>query len=324
MANGFIRLPTLAFPVVPNPPAGRFYVGFDSTSNHLTIQDSAGVVTDIQSGATYTDPQAVAAIQAAIIAAADEPEPQSDDFLYLRDVSGVDFNKVTKLALQKLDMDRFFQLASDFWGTVSGEFTQFISGTGASVQTGTYGQDAINNAIGVTQVDTGTTATGRAGLGSVSGAIFKPTLAKLKAAMRLAIEAVSSPTETFTVRCGLGDFFTLGTDGTNGLFFRYTDLVNGGRWQAVARAGGVDLTVVDTGVSPDLDFHIMEVELDEDGQEARFSIDGVVVATINAPALPGIANAMGGGFQIVKSIGTTQRNMSCDWLKLSAERSAAR
>ena len=324
MANGFIRLPTLAFPVVPNPPAGRFYVGFDSTSNHLTIQDSAGVVTDIQSGATYTDPQAVAAIQAAMIAATNEPDPQSDDFVYLRDVSGSDFNRVSKLALQKLDMDRFFQLASDFWGTVSGEFTQFISGTGASAQTGTYGQDAINNAIGVTQVDTGTTATGRAGLGSVSGAIFKPTLAKLKASIRLALEAISTPTETFTVRAGLGDFFVAGLDGTNGLFFRYTDLVNGGKWQAVSRAAGVDLTVVDTGVTPDLDFHVLDVELDEDGQEARFSIDGTVVATISAPALPGIANAMGAGFQIVKSLGLTQRNLSCDWMKLSAERSAAR
>lgn len=325
MANGiFNSVGVTSFPVTPNPAAGTYYFGIDSTDGHLKVQNSSGVVTDYQSGASYSDSDAVDAIRTEMIAATNESEPASDDFLYLRDVSGSDFNKVTKLNLQKADPERLFQLHSDFIGTISGEFTQYINGTGASVQTGTYGQDATNNALGVTQADTGTTATGRSGLGLVSGAIAKPTIARLLWCARTAIEAVSSVSETFTVRQGLGDFYTSGTDGTNGLFFRYTDLVNGGRWQCVSRAAGADLTVVDSGVSPDLDYHVYEVDLAEDGQSCLFKIDGSVVATINAPNLPTIANAMGAGFQIVKSVGTTQRNMDVDFMIIRMERSAAR
>jgi len=323
--NGiFNSVGVASFPVVPNPAAGTFFFGVDATDGHFKVQNSAGVVVDYQSGASYSDPDAVAAIDAAIIAAIAENDPASDDFVYLRDVSASTFKKASKRSLQKLDMDFLFQLASDFWGTVSGEFTQFISGTGASVQTGTYGQDAINNAVGVTQVDTGTTATGRAGLGTVSGAIWRPTLAAYKARFRVALEAVSSVVETFVARIGMGDFFSGAGDGTNGLFFSYTDLVNGGRWLAVSRVAGVTVASVDTGISPDLDYHVYEVQLDSDGQNARFYIDGVLVATISSPNLPGVANAMGAGTKIEKTVGTSQRNMSHDWIALSAERSAVR
>lgn len=323
--NGiFNSVGVAAFPVVPNPAAGTFYFGIDVTDGHFKVQNSAGVVVDYQSGASYSDPDAVAAINAAIIAASAENDPATDDFVYLRDVSASTFKKASKRALQKLDMDFLFQLASDFWGTISGEFTQYISGTGASVQTGTYGQDAINNAVGVTQVDTGTTATGRAGLGTVSGAIWRPTLAAYKSCFRVALEAVSSVAETFVARIGMGDFFAGAGDGTNGLFFSYTDLVNGGRWLAVSRVAGVTVASVDTGISPDLDYHVYEVQLDADGQNARFYIDGVLVATISSPNLPGVANAMGAGTKIEKTVGTGQRNMSHDWIALSAERSAVR
>ncbi len=325
MANGIINLVGVtSFPVTPNPASGTFYVGIDSTDGHLKKQNSSGVVTDYESGSSYTDSDAVDAINTAIIGAVNEPEPQSDDFLYMRDISGSDFNRVTKLNLQKADPDRLFQLHSDFIGTIAGEFTQYIGGTGASVQTGTYGQDATNNAMGVTQVDTGTTAAGRAGLGLVSGAVFRPTLGEFIHCARLALEALSSVTETFVARTGIGDFYTVSGDGTNGLFFKYTDLVNGGRWQAVSRAGGVDLTVVDTGVSPDLDYHVYEVMLAEDGQTCLFKIDGATVATITAPNLPTIANVMGAGFNILKTIGIVQRNMSCDWMIIRFSRSTAR
>jgi hypothetical protein len=326
MANGIFNAIKVAggFPVAPNPAAGTIYFGVDAVDGHFKIQTESGTVIDLQSGASYSDPDAVAAIQAAIDAATAELDPASADYLYLKDVSANAFKKVTKRALQKFDMDFLFQLASDFWGTISGEFTQYVSGTGASAQNGTYGQDAINNAIGVTQVDTGTTATGRAGLGTVTGAIWRPTLAKYKAAFRIALEAVSSVAETFVARIGMGDFFSVAGDGTNGLFFSYTDLVNGGRWLAVSRVAGVTVASVDTGVAPDLDYHVYNVELDQDGQNARFYIDGALVATISAPSLPAVGNPIGAGTKIEKTVGTGQRNMSHDWIALSAERSAVR
>lgn len=325
MANGiFNSVGVTSFPVTPNPASGTYYFGIDSSDGFLKVQNSSGVVTNYGSGASYTDADAVQAIQDAITAAVLESNPASDDLLYMKDVSGSDYNSVKKVDLQKADPDRFFQLWSDFLGTANGDFTTFFAGTGASVQTGTYGIDATNNALGVTQVDTGTTATGRSGLGTISGTVMRPTIADLFWCGRTAIEAVSTVTETFKVRQGLGDFFTGGTDGTNGLFFRYTDLVNGGRWQCVSRAGGVDLTVVDSGVSPDLDYHVYEVYLSEDGTTCLFKIDGATVATINSPNLPTIANPMGAGFQIIKTVGTGQRNMDVDWMIVRLQRSSVR
>jgi hypothetical protein len=313
-----------AFPVVPNPAPGTIYFGVDNVDGHFKVQDSAGVVTDYQSGASYSDPDAIAAINAAILASSELIDPNVDDIVYIYDSIAASYKKIKRINLLKRKVDRFFSLFSDFMGSINGEFTQYISGTGASVQNGTYGQDAINNALGVTQVDTGTTATGRAGLATVTGAILSPTLARLTYEARHALEAISTITDTFIVRCGLGDFFTLGTDGNNGLFFSYTDLVNGGKWLAVSRVAGVTVTAVDTGRSPDLDYHLYRVDLNEAGTIARFYIDDILVATINSPNLPGIANKMGAGFQIVKTAGLTQRNFSTDHMLIQVERSVAR
>ncbi len=326
MANGIYHtVGVTAFPVTPNPEANTFYLGFDlNNSGHLSIQNNAGTVIDLQSGSSYSDVDAVDAINTAILASAELVHPSVDDLLYIRDAIANDYKKIKRINLLKQRLNRFFSIGSDFIGTIAGEFTQYISGTGASVQNGVYGQDAVNNAIGVTQVDTGTTATGRAGLGTVTGALFSPTLSRIKYTGRHALEAISTITDTFIARIGLGDFFRVGTDGTNGLFFSYTELVNGGRWLAVSRVGGATVNSVDTGVAPDLDYHLFDVILDENGLQARFYIDDVLVATINTPTLPAISNKMGAGFQIVKSVGLVQRNLSTDHMLVELERSTER
>lgn len=324
-ANGIINATRVtSFPVTPNPAPGTVYYGVDNTDGFFKVQDSTGLVTNYGSGASYSDADAVQAIQDAIIAASIKVEPAMEDRVYLRDVAGNDFNAGTVRGLQKTNVDKLFTLQSDFLGTVAGEFTSFSSGTGASQQNVNLFQDAINNAIGVTQMDTGTTATGRQGLGLVAATVLTPTLAKYTFEVRAALESISTPTETFTARHGLGDFYTVGGDGTNGLFFSYTDLINGGRWLAISRSGGTTIQSVDTGVSPDLDMHVYRVELDEDGQQSRFYIDGALVATINAPSLPALANRMGAGTMIQKTLGTSQRNMSLDWMKIEADRTAVR
>jgi hypothetical protein len=323
--NGVIDVGLVtSFPILPNPEVGSVYIGVDATDGHLKIQNSSGVVVDYQSGAVYEDADAVAAINAAILAATSKDNPAMQDVIYLYDSVAAAFRKSTKSSFLKGNVERFFKIETDFVGTLLGDLTSYTSGTGASNQNGTYGQDATNNAIGVTQSDTGTTATGRSGLGTVTGAVFSPTLSKVIYEGRHALEALSSITETFTFYCGLGDFFTGTTEGNNGLFFSYTDLINGGRFLIKSRVAGVDVRTVDTGISPDLDYHIFRVELDESGVEARFYIDAVLVGTINDPDLPGIAHKMGAGFMIKKTLGTTQRNMDSDYVYIESSRSSSR
>lgn len=48
MSDGLIDISGVSsFPVAPNPSAGTFYMGIDSTDGHFKIQNSAGVVTDL-------------------------------------------------------------------------------------------------------------------------------------------------------------------------------------------------------------------------------------------------------------------------------------
>lgn len=320
-----IYVGTRAFPISPNPQAGDHYLGLDTAnSNRLTRQDSAGVVKDLESGLSYTDADAVDAINTEITTVASKAAPASADYVYLRSIADSAFRRATKASLQQPDVQRYWTVSTDFISTVTGDFTGFIAGSGASSQTATYGQDLTENAVGVTESDTGTTSTGRAGIGLISGVLLRPTWGRLRYQGRHAVNNLSSVAETYVLRIGLTDSYITSGDGTNGLYFRYTDLINGGRWQAVSRAGGVDLIAVDTGVSPGLDYAVFEVELNSDNTAATFRIDGAVVATINAPNLPAPSNAFGAGFKIEKTVGATQRNLYSDFISVEMERTTAR
>jgi hypothetical protein len=323
-----IYVGTRAFPITPNPQPGDHYFGMDTANgNRITRQDSNGVVKDLESGLSYTDADAVDAIQTDIRNSTQIGirDITLDDEVYIRNVATDTFFKARVRDLQRKNLDQYFQIFDDFIsGTATSVFSSFVSGSGASHQTGTYGQDLTELAIGVLQSDTGTVSSSRAGLGTVSGAVFRAGAARFLYQARHALEQLSSVTETFVFRCGLTDNFTTSGEGTNGLYFRYTDLQNGGRFEAVSRVAGVEIQAVDTGFAPDLDYHIYEVELSENGQTCRFYIDNALVATISAPNLPGGGNPFGAGFKIEKTVGTAQRNMDTDWMRIVVERSAAR
>lgn len=325
---GVIYLGTQSFPVTPNPAVGDHYLGLDSANSfRLTRQDSAGVVKDLESGLSYTDADAVAAIKTEIAGATQIPLSSLavEDELYLRNVLSGNFFKARIKDIQRTNPNKFSQVFDDFiGGSATSVFTSAQSGTGASSQAGTYGQDLTEHAIGVLQSDTGTTSTGRAGLGTVSGLVARAGAARFVYEGRHALEALSTLTETFTMRLGLTDSFLGAGEGTNGMYFRYTDLQNGGRWEAVSRVAGVEVQAVDTGISPDLDYHLYRVEISENGQTATFYIDDVLVATIVAPNLPGGGNPFGAGYKIEKNVGASQRNVSTDWMRFVVERSAER
>lgn len=323
-----IYLGNRPFPITPNPQPGDHYLGLDSANNNrLTRQDSTGAVNDLESGMSYNDTDAVAAIQAEITGATQIPLGQLDisDELYLRNVSSGDFFKVRVRDIQRTNPDQFSQVFDDFiGGAATSVYSSFVNGSGASHQVGTYGQDLTENAIGVLQSDTGTTVGGRAGLGTVSGLVGRAGAARFVYEARHALEALSTLTDTFIFRCGLTDSYAVSGEGTNGIYFRYTDLQNGGRFEAVIRVAGTEIQAVDTGFSPDLDYHLYRVELSANGQTATFFIDNALVATVNAPNLPGGGNPFGAGFKLEKTVGAAQRNMNTDWMRFVVERTSAR
>lgn len=219
-------------------------------------------------------------------------------------------------------INRAYAEADDFIIDSNARLVDAGAGAGASVQSGTYGLGTAANAIGVTQMDTGTTATGRRALTSNLSSLVT-TKSRLRFSTRFALEQLSSVTQTFTSIIGFLDTTASG-DPAHGVYFRYTDGTNGGKWQCITSQASTR-TTVDSGILADTSYHAFTFEVNEAGTSVNFLIDGVSVATITTNLPNGTsAQAFGYGWKIEKSVGTTQVNQSIDWYYFESERTSAR
>lgn len=238
-----------------------------------------------------------------------------DDEILIYDSSLNSFRKmqardVTPLAIQTrfvtYDEDEF--LASITAGKLGWIVT--TSGSGASGQLGVYGVNGTEKALGVLQLDTGTTATGRATLNRSINTV-QMGYCSFEQVWRLAVEELSTPTERFTVYCGFIDNTGSG-DHSDGVYFRYRDDLNSGQWQCVCREGTIE-TVVDTSVIVNTVYNIFRIVVNSNATQAMFYINDVLVATINSNLPSTQGNLTGVGAKIEKSVGSTQRNISIDY-----------
>lgn len=196
------------------------------------------------------------------------------------------------------------------------------AGAGASVQPGTYGIGTSANAIGVSQLDTGTTAAGRRTLSSNLSSLVT-TKSRLRFGSRFALEQLSTGAQTFVSHIGYLDSSATG-EPNNGAYFRYNEAVNGGRWQCVTAQGGTR-TTTDSGITADTNYHQFVVEINEAGTSVEFYIDAVLVQTITTNIPNGtVAQAFGYGWKMEKSVGTTTVAQSVDWYYFESERTTAR
>lgn len=171
------------------------------------------------------------------------------------------------------------------------------SGTGA-------GQSAIaskpDTGPGWNTFALGTTATGRtARHTSLTGINLADGLATYGARFR--VGALSDGVNTYTGRWGFID--SISAESIDGVFFRYTHSVNGGRFQAVTRNNNTE-TAADTGITAAINTtYAFRIEVDTSIPEARFYIDGALVATITTNIPTGAARAVGVGTMGLKSLG---------------------
>lgn len=201
-------------------------------------------------------------------------------------------------------------------------------GAGASVAQGdaantSTGLNSTQKAIGVLQLQTGTATTGRAyaGIGrpDTFGGATRFGDNELRGGIRLTMPLLSTGTETFTHYLGFIDIGSANPN--NGLFFRGTDSVNGGRWE-FCRANGGTTVAADTGVTitadPSVgDYHEFEIVVNKTATLATFYIDGVSVGSVST----GITtfNGLCFGVNMLKSGGTTNRLCFLDGVYLATE-----
>lgn len=148
----------------------------------------------------------------------------------------------------------------------------------------------------------GTTTTGRTSRHTnLNGIDLAEGLATYGARFR--VGALSDGTNTYTSRWGFLD--SISAESVDGVFFRYTHSVNGGRFQAVTRSNSTE-TAADTGITAAINTtYVVRVVVDTTVPEAKFYIDGALVATITTNIPSGLARTVGVGTMGLKSAGTT-------------------
>lgn len=198
---------------------------------------------------------------------------------------------------------------SDFLGASAVPWTALTNGTGASTNFNTA-SDADHP--GLITLSAGTVATGRAGVGSNLQDVY--VLGSRATSMSTAITLVtnlSTATERYIFEAGFMD----GLAGpANGVYFRYSDDINAGKWECVCiDAGGT--TTADSGITvAAATFYRLEIDVNAAGTSAVFKIDGTTVATITTNIPTGTGERVGLVVQQRKTVGTTQRQSRCDYL----------
>jgi len=217
---------------------------------------------------------------------------------------------------------------TDFDNTASTtpNFAVFASGLGADTRRTVVNiPNQTANQIGFSQFQTGTTSTGYATMineGFVGkqfvfggGAWVFETFVN--------VETLSDVTNRFRFMAGFGDSPTNASEG-NGVLFTYDEggIQNGTiaspNWQCVTSASSVrTLTTTSTTVSANT-WTKLRIEVNAAGTSVTFYINGTLVAThtTNIPTFISAANARAFNVKlsILKSTGTTNRSVFCDYL----------
>ena len=213
----------------------------------------------------------------------------------------------------------------DNTGSQTPNFTQFSSGTGASViRQVTNIPNATASQIGFAQFQTGTTATGyitQTNEGFIGSQFFFGGGAWVFETS-ICVETLSDATNRFRFISGFGSAATNGSEG-NGTFFTYDEgaTQNGTaatpNWQTQTCNGSVrTLTTTSVAVTAGA-WTKLRIEVNAAATSVAFYINGTLAAThtTNIPKWLAANNPRGFNVKqsLVKTIGTTTRNVFCDY-----------
>ena len=195
-----------------------------------------------------------------------------------------------------------YEYFNDFLSAVANDASSQTSGTG----TGNFvvsPQFVPQFGPGWIQGRLGTTATGRCAWASTNLSALPMGIGAPRYRSRRGLHVLSNATTRFSIYEGFID--RVSGEPTFGIYFRYTDTVNGGRYQAVCDNGSE--TAVDTGVAAvAAAVDTMEIRVNEGATAVEFLINDVLVATIttNIPA----SSLIGFAISAVRTVGTAATN----------------
>jgi hypothetical protein len=219
----------------------------------------------------------------------------------------------------------FFDTYDDFLGAVDsftttatevGRFAGIGAGTGASGQASTYLINTTEKPLGVYQIDTGTTNTGRANLGSTDASSIIPANGQAIFLCRIAVEALSTAGEEYQIFAGFHDAVG-STNVTDGVYWEYRR-GSSTAWQGATANNSTRTTTGAAGPTVDTNYIWLGIYLNSTWTRATYfySTDSRTwtMAGELTTNLPTAARTTGFGVTINKTAGTNQRNCSIDML----------
>lgn len=200
-------------------------------------------------------------------------------------------------------------------------WTTNTTGTGAGVAKNTSLLDTLH--MGIMQLTTGTTSTGRAGINLVNAEGFGVTdgIITLEALVR--VEDLSDGTNTYKFYVGLGDAHTAG-DMVDGVYFSYSSADIAGDWQGNV-AGSSTRTALDTNTAVVADtWYQLRMEINAAATSVEFFINGTSKGTIADANIPTATELAFFLCKMEKSAGTTSRVGYIDYFYCRKDFSATR
>lgn len=197
----------------------------------------------------------------------------------------------------------------DFESSGTSPLGTSTSGTGSSASVEAIIEDA--NQIGIRQIETGTTTTGRAAVMSAPGLLrLGQGVAVFEGSFK--VPTLSDSGQRFVVRLGFLDSDQ--ADATDGAYIEYDEAASA-NWQ-VCCANNATRAKNGTGTAVNTNWHTWKVVANAAGTSVSFFMDGTEVSgspiTTNIPT--GSGRETGFGFHIIKSAGTTERTFVSDWI----------
>jgi hypothetical protein len=184
------------------------------------------------------------------------------------------------------------------------------SGAGTAPTVGGYA-DVFNRAIGVAHVATGTTATGRSCL-SQGTSSFCLAMGAVTMRYRCLLPLLSTGAEEFALNIGMGNTVGAGAQQTDGVYFRYDRTVSA-NWIMETANGAVRTSTTSATAVTAAAWFLLQIDINSAGSLATYYVNGTSIGTVstNLPTFPNNAGTM---FKIVKSVGTTSRELVVDWV----------
>lgn len=230
----------------------------------------------------------------------------------VRNANDTDWSEVSASCFNAIAYSSSFDFENGITGTI---FTSSINGAAASVAAiAVYG----GQAIGVVRLGVGTTATGRAAITTAASII---RLGSGEATFEAIVRPVFLPTsaEDFTVRIGFIDT-GLG-DSVDGVYFEFNS--GNANWVMCTASNSVRTKTTTTTTVAVTDC-LLKIVVNAAGTLANFYYNNNLLGSVNTNIPVGVSRETGWGAGIFKSVGTSDRSIDIDWMRVRIKQSSPR